>query len=103
MLIQIERQDDGVLVRLEGELSIYSIAELKTTLSEVLAEDARVALDLSGVEDIDTAGIQLLLALKRAAEHRHKHLAFLHQSGPVLQLIDLYNLGGALKASTSTH
>jgi anti-sigma B factor antagonist len=51
----------GAAVRIDGELTIYRAAELK---ADVLAAPA---LDLGGVTEIDTAGIQLLLLAQREA------------------------------------
>lgn len=48
-------------LRLEGEMTIYRAAELKDAVL------AAAALDLAAVEEIDTAGLQLLLLARREA------------------------------------
>ncbi|HEY2399871.1 MAG TPA: STAS domain-containing protein [Steroidobacteraceae bacterium] len=62
MEFQIESRSGTVTV--SGDMTVYVAAELKTAL---LAEFAagQTALDLSQVQEIDTAGLQLLLMLNR--------------------------------------
>ncbi len=63
----MQKTADGTLV-LEGTWSIHYVDKLKTKLEELLRGDFPSAVDLSGVEWIDTAGMQLLLALLRKAK-----------------------------------
>jgi anti-sigma B factor antagonist len=49
-------------VRVDGEMTIFCAEALKPLM---LAEPAPAALDLSEVTEIDTAGVQLLLAAQR--------------------------------------
>lgn len=51
---------------LKGELSIYTAAELKPVFFMLLQEaQEHLHLDLQGVDDIDGAGVQLLLLFRR--------------------------------------
>ena len=63
----MQKTADGTLV-LEGTWSIHYVDKLKTKLEELLRGDLPSAVDLSGVEWIDTAGMQLLLALLQKAK-----------------------------------
>lgn len=68
MHLDLSRQDDASLIRLVGELTIYSAAACRQSLLDLLADLPAAAprrLDLSGISEIDTAGLQLLLALLR--------------------------------------
>jgi anti-anti-sigma factor len=62
MEFQIESRSGTVAIC--GDMTVYVASELKTAL---LAEFAagHTALDLSQVQEIDTAGLQLLLVLNR--------------------------------------
>jgi anti-anti-sigma factor len=66
-------------LRIEGELTIYRAAELaeamKASLAHVPAGGA-FELDLSGVTEMDCAGVQLLIAARRSTD----------ESGRVLRL-----------------
>lgn len=50
------------------ELNIASVAEDRDRLVQLLKPDCELELDLGGLTEIDTAGIQLLVALRREAE-----------------------------------
>lgn len=51
---------------LDGELTIFRAAELKTLLAGLSPRSA-LELNLEGVAEVDTAGLQLLEAARRAA------------------------------------
>ena len=80
-------------VVLSGELTIYSAAEIKSALAEAMGKANEIEVDLSGVTEIDTAGLQLMLIVKR---NRGSDVRFVNHPPEVLRLIDLANLGGAL-------
>jgi anti-anti-sigma factor len=76
----------------EGELTIYHAAQIKPLLIDPLAEAEAVEVDLSGVTEMDSAGMQLLLLLKREAAAAGKSLALAACSAAALRVIDVYNL-----------
>ena len=51
-------------VVITGEMTIYTAREWRDELLAALAAPGDVELDLSGVSDIDAAGIQLLVSLR---------------------------------------
>jgi anti-anti-sigma factor len=74
---------------LEGELTIFRAAELKT----VLLEDQRpLAIDLSGVTEVDTAGVQLLMQLKKMALQSQASLSLVACSPAVMDVLEIFNL-----------
>lgn len=93
MTIQVEHRENAARVALAGELTIYTAAEIKAALAEALSDCTEVEVDLSGITEIDTAGLQLMLIVKRAPE---KDVRFVNHPSAVLRLVDLANLGGAL-------
>jgi len=54
-------------LRIEGELTIYQAMQIKTRLLAALDAETAIELDLGAVTDIDTAGMQLLLAFAQVA------------------------------------
>lgn len=87
--------DPGVpaSLRIEGELTIYRAAELKQLL---LSQPQLTEIDLSAVTEIDTAGVQLLLAARKAAQAQQRELHLVQASPSVLELLGLLNLGPGL-------
>ncbi len=79
---------------IDGELTIYRAAELKERLLDGLAAaDAVLEVRLAGVQEVDTAGIQLLILSKREATAAGKQLRLLAHSAPVLAAFQLLGLG----------
>ena len=93
MGIEIRRDGGRAEMALTGELSIYTVAEIKDALAKLLAHADDVEIDLSGISEMDTAGLQLMLIAKR---YPGKAVRFVRHSSVVLRLVDLANLGGAL-------
>lgn len=80
---------------LASDLTIYHAEAHKTALLAALADTTQLELDLSAVADIDTAGLQLLILIKREARAQGKHVAITGHSTPVRQVIDFCNLAAA--------
>lgn len=84
-----EPQSAPPVLRIQGELSIYRAAELKHAL---LDDPAPTEVDLSGVTEIDTAGVQLLMLAKRTAQARRCELRLVAHSAAVSEAFELLNL-----------
>lgn len=65
MAITCERTEGAVQLALGGPMTIYEAAEHKRELLAALAAGGGLELDLSGVDEIDTAGLQLLVLARR--------------------------------------
>lgn len=66
----IEVVHDKLLWVFPAELNIYHAAELKQELHEMLGSEWPVTFDLSQVEEIDCAGIQLILVAQQEFARR---------------------------------
>nr|WP_320131501.1 STAS domain-containing protein [uncultured Holophaga sp.] len=78
----------GVL-RLIGDLTIYSVGDARKDLEAQLHQQPTLTLDLSEVEEVDTAGVQLLHWLKQEAEALGGNLALQHHSPAVVEVFEL--------------
>lgn len=92
--IQPATQDDEPCLRLEGELTIYSVAEARDLLSAALDPGPVLQLNLSAVEELDTAGVQLLVWLKQEARRRGRTLVLTGHSPAVVEVFDLLQVAG---------
>ncbi len=63
MPVMLERKEDYSLIRLEGECSVTSAAELKRLLLEGIAAGGSLRLDLERAEAVDISILQLLWAV----------------------------------------
>ena len=81
---------------LEAPLTIYHALEQKRLLLDTLAECDELELDLAQVGEIDSAGLQLLLLLKREAQRGGKRVALIRHSQAVRATIEFCNLAAEL-------
>lgn len=79
-------------LQLEGEMTIYTAFEMKAQLLRHLAKVKELEVDLSQVTEIDSAGLQLLILLKRETAARGALLRLIAHSTPVTDVIDTLNL-----------
>ncbi len=77
------------VLRIEGELTIFRATELKPVL---LASPPADEIDLSGVTEIDTAGVQLLMLAKKTALAQQRNLKLVAHSPAVLEVFELLNV-----------
>jgi anti-anti-sigma factor len=95
-------QHDRSLLKFDGGLTIFQAAERKPELLHILARsEGTLALDLSGVDEIDTAGVQLLLLLRREAAAQQRALDVVAYSPAVLAVFDLLHLHSLFFAAPS--
>jgi len=74
------------------DMTIYNAMTLKTRLIEALAGTDRLELDLSGVAEIDSSGLQLLIMIKREATRLGKQTPIVAHSEAVSEVVDFLNL-----------
>lgn len=77
---------------MENELTIFTAAEQKMHLLAFLASGGELEINLANVTEIDTAGLQLLILIKREAAQAAKTLRFVMHSKAVLEILELANL-----------
>lgn len=94
MAIRVEMKNGLCQLHIEGEMSIYTAAELKAQLLPHLGLAGDLEIDLSQVSELDGAGLQLLLLAKREAARVGATLHLSWHSRAVLEVVDLCNLAG---------
>ncbi len=77
------------LLKIEGELTIFRAMELKPAM---LPTPPLTDIDLSGVTDLDTAGLQLLMLAKKTALAENRELRLVGHSPAVLEVFELLNV-----------
>lgn len=80
------------LLFIEGDLTIRRAQELKDLLLARLAQVQALEVDLAGVTEIDSAGVQLLLLAQRAAHASQKELTLVAHSPAVATLFSLLRI-----------
>ena len=74
---------------IEGELSIYTAGEWKKRLDDLIDQGGSLELDPGAVQELDTAGLQLLIMAKKEAAARSQQLLLSNHSQAVLEVFEL--------------
>ena len=93
MAIEVKQQKKGVThLAIQDEMTIYNALEQKQALAHFLNSSKELQLDLSGVGEIDSAGVQILLFLKKEAATHAIKLNLVQHSQAVVEVLELLNL-----------
>lgn len=94
MTIKKLNDDDADLCQLaiDQDFTIYVIDEIKEFLDVQRSYHSQFDIDLSEVEEADTAAIQLLLAFQKMLISEEKNMRITASSEPVRALMDSYSL-----------
>ncbi len=79
---------NGIQLTIEGELTIYEVADLRMRLLESFSENQPIELDLTRVEECDASGVQLLCSAKLTAEQTGKNYTVSSTSDAVINAIE---------------
>ena len=98
---------DSAALRLGAEMTIAHAATHRETLVDaVAASPADLQLDLAGVQEFDSSGVQLLLSARRSLAARGHALHIVAASTPVHDALLLFGLADLLAppaAATPAH
>lgn len=94
--MDVNVSNEGGLCRIEveGEMTIYTAAQLKESLIAPIEDCESMQISLAKISEIDASGLQLLALVKREAAAQRKPLEFVAHSLAVLEMLDLCNLAG---------
>ncbi|AWI76712.1 anti-sigma B factor antagonist [Parazoarcus communis] len=85
----------GTRVAIVDDMTIYNASAQKQQLLDALAVHDEIEIDLSAVAEIDTAGIQLLILVKREASRLGKRAVLVAHSAAVREVVDFFNLAAS--------
>ena len=89
-----KKKSDPPLVIAE-DMTIYNAEAQKQRLLDALLATERLEIDLSAVSEIDSAGFQLLVLVKREARRVDKEALIVAHSEAVREVLDFYNMAAA--------
>jgi anti-sigma B factor antagonist len=73
----------------QGEMTIYNASDWKQQLLSLFAQQGEIEVDLSGIAEIDSAGLQLLIMIKKEALAQGRKLRLTNFSHPVSEALEL--------------
>jgi anti-sigma B factor antagonist len=96
--LRVERRHRGdvVVLGLRGELDLGTIRVVRSALAPYLAEGATVELDLSGLDLLDSSGLQFLVTAYKAARADGWTLRVVPPAGRASQALVVSGLDGVL-------
>lgn|GEM_PF-261726 len=98
----LTKKRKGVLaLHIEGDMTIYTAAALKSELMDHIKQTSECEIVLSDVGKMDSAGMQLLILAKREAARHKTPLRFIGHSKAVMDVMDTYDMSAYLGGTTS--
>ena len=88
MTIEASDHNGITTIAIQGEMTIYTALEQKNQLADYIKPNQTIQIDLAGVSEIDSAGLQILLWLKQEIAQ----LALINHSRAVVDVLELLNL-----------
>lgn len=87
-MVSMNPDDDGnPVMKIEGPLSAYEVGELKDRLLTKILNYQEIVLDINGVTECDTLGIQLLLSAGKTADKLKKIFRITGDAQPIQDAI----------------
>lgn len=94
MEIEFKKTAGSTTAKCRGRLTIYTVAGVREAFNSIVGEGKPTTLNMEELVDIDTAGIQLLMALKRQCGVQGIELNIRNHSPILISILDLYGLAG---------
>ena len=93
LTIDKSQSSDGSLIRVVGEVDLYSSPELRMAiLKAVPSAEGDLAIDLAGVTYIDSSGVATLVEGLRSAREHGTGFTLVAPSPAVMQVLELARL-----------
>jgi anti-anti-sigma factor len=87
-------------IAINGEFTIFNALPIREQLLAALAETQDVEVDLSQVSEIDSTGLQLIIAAFKEATAKQKTIRFVNHGAAVADLLKLIDPASFLDAET---
>lgn len=87
---------NGITIGIGGDINIYTVSQIEADIRPRLEKELRVAIDLSRVVSADTAGVQLLLWLKRHIRERGGECVLRNHPLHVIKIMDVLGIIGIM-------
>jgi len=93
---------DNDLLVLDSELTIKNIANFKHLIDDHLSQHAEIRLDASGLQKIDTAGLQLLFSLQKSLRNSGRQIEWAHQSDVIVSATKIVGMEALLESDMAS-
>lgn len=91
-MVDISSDKDKITVKVTGEMTIYTASEIMQKLVTVADDEKKLECNVSAVTEIDSAGVQLLMLLKKERQRKGLEMSLTSHSDVVVEIFDLMGL-----------
>jgi len=102
MEINVIKEQGRCQISMKGEMTIYTALQCKEEMLEPLNDCKEVIVDLSGVYEIDTSGLQIISLFLSETLKKNITVRFLCISEAVEEFMNFCGLGQILTGKTET-
>jgi len=88
----IQKRNNTTEITLSGELTIYSVTDLFQSNFKKITFKELVVIKLSAIEEVDTAGVQLLVMIFKMIAQQKSHYIIKSMSETLTEYSKLFNL-----------
>lgn len=103
-IISVEESDNYIKLKFIGEMTIYTAAQIKEELvainSILVNGKNNISINVSGVSDFDTSGLQLLMMAKKNLVLIDKNVNIIGHSDSVIEAMRLYKMDGQMESAS---
>jgi len=94
---------EGTRIVVQGEVDLYTSPELRSALMKAVpAAEARVEVDLSGVEYMDSSGVATLVEGFKSARENSKAFVLFMPSASVMKVLELARLDSVFEIESAS-
>lgn len=101
--IELENVNDQTVISVAGDVDLYTSPDLRKAILKAIPKSAgRVAIDLSGVNYIDSSGVATLVEGMRSARQHDKVFLLVAPSAAVTQVLELAKLDSVFEVQPAS-
>ena len=90
MAISFRAKNNCKIVAIEGEVDLYSVAELRKEILKLIDDSIScLVIDMSKLNYMDSSGIALMANLKKKMKAREKGFGLLHVNDDIMDVLKL--------------
>jgi len=88
----VQKRNNTTEITVSGELTIYSVSDLFQSYFREITFKELVVVKLSAIEEVDTAGVQLLVMIFKMIAQQKSHYIVKSMSETLIEYTKLFNL-----------